>query len=168
MSLLVTLAGQAGISMVEKVLSQKLGDTTGQLAGEFMREIADRAGVEPGELEGLADTRPGIVIDAMKEVERASPEVIALYAAGVQLQMQQLAAEQSDPVWMRAWRPGWMYLLGFFWVWQIVLLHVLNAVFKVALPPMPFDILVTLTGIFMALYMGGHTLLRATAKAGDK
>jgi hypothetical protein len=57
-----------------------------------------------------------------------------------------------------------MYLLGFFWTWNIVLLHVANAIWKVALPPVPFDQLLALTGIFMALYMGGHTLKDVASK----
>jgi hypothetical protein len=168
MSALATLALQAGLPVIEKLLSKKLGDQNGQLATTVIRAVAERAGTTPEEVEALATDNPGRVIDAMREVERMTPEMVGLYAAEVQLQLAMAEAEQSDPAWMRAWRPGWMYLLGFLWLWNLVLLHVANAVWKIALPPLPTTDLLALTGLFLSLYMGGHTVLRALGKAGEK
>jgi hypothetical protein len=155
---LAQLALQSGLPIIEKLLSKKLGDKGGQLAAEVLRAIAGRAGVSPEGVEVLADTDTPRVLDAMREVEKQSPELIALYAAGVQGQFDLLQAEQGEPVWMRAWRPVGMYLILFFWLWNIVVLHVCNAVFKIALPPAPFDALGWLTGVYFGLYMGGHTI----------
>ena len=168
MSALVQIAGHAGLTIIRNVLTDKLGGQGGELASLVVSEIAKRAGVEPEELEALADSNPGVVIDAMRDVEKISPELVALYAHEVQYQLARLEAEQTEPYWMRAWRPGMMYLLGFFWLWNIFLLHVSNAIWKIALPPAPWDILIALTGMFTGLYMGGHTLLRALGKAGVK
>lgn len=168
MSALATLALQAGLPVIEKLLSKKLGDQNGQLATTVIRAVAERAGTTPEEVEALAIDNPGRVIDAMREVERMTPEMVGLYAAEVQLQLAMAEAEQSDPAWMRAWRPGWMYLLGFLWLWNLVVLHVVNAVWKIALPPLPTTDLLALTGLFLSLYMGGHTVLRALGKAGEK
>lgn len=168
MAPLISLAVQAGLPIVEKMLSKKIGDQGGALAGAVIGAIANRVGVEPDQVETLAETTPGRVIDAMREVERASPELLAAYDRDLQLQLANLAAEKDDPAWMRAWRPGWMYLLGFLWLWNLVLLHVANAFWKIALPPLPTNDLLALTGLFLSLYMGGHTVLRALGKAGDK
>jgi ABC-type dipeptide/oligopeptide/nickel transport system permease component len=168
MSILATLALQSGLPLIEKLLSKKIGDQGGALATGVISAIATRAGVLPDEVEALADATPGKVIEAMREVERASPELLAAYDRDLQLQLATLAAEKDDPAWMRAWRPGWMYLLGFLWLWNLVILHVANAVWKIALPPLPTTDLLALTGLFLSLYMGGHTVLRALGKAGDK
>jgi hypothetical protein len=168
MGALVSLALQAGMPLLERMLSQKLGDSGGKLAAQVVRAVADRAGVSVDQLDGFAEENPGRVIDAMREVERAAPEILAAYDRDLQLQLAALAAEQDDPAWMRAWRPGWMYLLGFLWLWNLVLLHVSNAFWKIALPPLPTTDLLALTGMFLALYMGGHTVLRLMGKAGDQ
>lgn len=165
MSVLAGLAAQAGIKMVERVLTQRLGDDAGAVAGDVLAQVATRAGVTPPELEALAETEPGRVIEAMRQTEPVVPELLA---HEVEMFRARLAAEEAEPYWMRAWRPGMMYLIGFLWLWNIVILHVANAIWKIALPPAPWDVLMTLTGTYAALYMGGHTVLRAIGKAGDK
>ena len=164
MSVLATVALNAGITTVEKVLSGKIGDAGGELAGEFIRAIAGRLGVEPDQVEAVAEAEPGRVIDAMQSVEKTSPEITALYASGLQWQMAQLQAESAEPLWARAWRPLGMYLILFLWLWNIVILHVANAVWKIALPPAPFDALGWLTAVYCSLYMGGHTLKDVMSK----
>lgn len=168
MGILAEAAIKSGATLIGKILSQKLGDQDGNLATEVLIAIAKKAGVAPDDLEVVHDKDPGRVVDAIRKVEYDAPELVALYASEVQLQMAALQAEQGGPAWMRAWRPIWMYLLGFLWLWNLVLLHVLNAVFKIALPPQQLTDLLALTGLFLSLYMGGHTVLRALGKTGDK
>lgn len=165
MTALAGLAAQAGITMVGRVLSKRLGDDTGQVAADVLSHIAQKAGVPVDELETLAEGNPGRVIDAMRATEPVVPELLALE---VEMFRARLQAEETEPYWMRAWRPGMMYLIGFLWLWNIVMLHVANAIWKIALPPAPWDVLMTLTGTYAALYMGGHTVLRAIGKAGEK
>lgn len=168
MSAIAGLALNAGLPIVEAILSRRLGDAGGKLASDVIRTIAGRLGVEPDGIEAVAGDKPGAVIDVMREVERSAPELLAAYDRDLQLQLATLAAEQDEPTWHKAWRPGWMYLLGFLWLWNLVLLHIANAVWKIALPPLPTTDLLALTGMFLALYMGGHTVLRLMGKAGDK
>lgn len=164
MTPLIAIAAEVGAPIVKKILEKKLGSADADLAGNVIDAIARQAGVSVTDLEGYASAHPDVVGEAVKAVEEMSPELIGLYSQGLKGQFELLQAEQSDPEWMRAWRPGWMYLLGVFWTWNIILLHVLNAIFKIALPPVPFGDLVTLTGIFMGLYMGGHTVKDVFAK----
>lgn len=168
MSALAAIALQAGMPIVESILNRRLGDAGGALASEVIRAVAGRAGVPVESVNELVETNPGRAIDALREVERAAPEMLAVYDRDQQLQMAALMAEQGEPSWMKAWRPGWMYLLGFLWLWNLVLLHLVNAVMKWALPPLPTTDLLALTGMFLALYMGGHTVLRLMGKAGEK
>ena len=156
--ILADMALKAGLPFVDKLLRRKLGDRDGQMIGQVINAIAARAGLRPDELEAVADTTPGRVIEAMRAVEASTPDMIAAYDRDLQLQLATLAADQDEPVWMRAWRPAGMYLLGFLWLWNSVMLHVANAIWKTALPPMPFTDLIQLSGLYMALYMGGHTV----------
>jgi hypothetical protein len=158
MSALASLAGSAGIKIIERIIGQRLGDGAGQLAGQVLGEIAAQVGVPVDQLEQAAIDQPPVVIDAMRSVEARTPELIALYAAEVELQQQALAAEAGEPLWARAWRPGGMYLIGLLWIWNVIVLHVLNASLKIALPPMPFEQLMQLSGLYFGLYMGGHTI----------
>lgn len=164
MSALAALAGQAGIKVVSKILSDKLGAPAGQLASEVLAAIAEQVGVPVDQLDQAAVDHPPVVVDALRTVEARTPELLALYAAGLELQRAQLAAEATEPLWMRAWRPGGMYMIGLLWLWNVIILHVCNAIWKTALPQMPFEQLVQLSGLYMGLYMGGHTIKDAIEK----
>lgn len=168
MSVFATMAAQIGLPMVQAILERRLGPANGRLASDVLGAVANRAGVAPDQLESVAESTPGKVMDAMREVERMTPEMLAAYDADLRLSLATIEAEKGEPAWMRAWRPGWMYLLGFLWFWNLVGLHVANAIWKIALPPLPTTDLLALTGMFLALYMGGHTVLRLMGKAGDK
>jgi hypothetical protein len=163
---LIALATQAGLPLIRKILEDRLGGYGGALAADVIGAVAARVGVATDGLASEIDATPGRVIEAMRDVERMAPEMITLYAQGLEYQMAVLEAEKGEPLWVRAWRPGWMYLLGLFWLWNVVILHLANAVWKIALPPAPWDVLMSLTGVFMALYMGGHTLKDVATKWG--
>ncbi len=164
MSALASLALNAGFPVIRAVLEQRLGDTAGGLAADVLGAVAGRAGVRTDQLEELAEQNPGRVIDAMREVEQMTPELVGLYAKGLEHQNALLMAEQEEGGWKAAWRPLGMYFVMLLWAWQVVILHILNAIYKIALPPMPYDQLVTFTGLYMGLYMGGHTLKDMAAK----
>lgn len=164
MSVLATIALQAGLPIIGKVLSRHLGDSAGQLLTQVIASIAEAAKVQPEELDDLADNNPGRVIDAMREVERKSPEMMALYAADAQLQLAALQADQERPNWVSAWRPLGMYFIMFLWLWNAVILHCANAIWKIALPVIPWDVLMGLTALYFSLYMGGHTIKDVVAK----
>jgi len=170
MSALISLAASAGIPIVEKILTNRVGDAAGALAGDVLGAIATQVGVGVEDLDQAATENPAAVTQAMRKVEERGPEMIALYARGIELQMAQLQAEKSEPLWMRAWRPAGMYLLGLFWLWNVIIVHVINAVGKNdLLPQMPFEQLVQISGLYMGLYMGGHTIKDAVSQwAGSK
>ena len=161
---LAAMALQAGMPLIERILSGTLGDKDGKLATEVIGKIAATAGSNPATLGDFAAERPAAVIDAMRAAEKLIPDMVGAYAADLQLQMAALAAEQEGPLWVRAWRPMGMYLLGFLWLWNVAILHVCNAVWKIALPQMDLGALVQLSALYMGLYMGGHTVKDVVAK----
>ena len=156
-SALISLAGSIGAPLIEQVLAKRIGAGNADLVSNVLAEIAGQLGVAPEEVEGLAEADPGRVETAIIEAEATLGERVALYTQGLEYQLAALKAEAGDPVWMRAWRPAGMYVLGFLWVWAIVLLHVANAIFKIALPQPDLWVLFQLTALYMTLYMGGHT-----------
>jgi hypothetical protein len=158
MAPLIALALQAGFPTIKAILERKLGDAGGDMASDVLGTIASRAGVKVDELEKLSEDAPGKIIDAMRQVEQMTPELIALYTKGLEQQFTLLQAEMAEGGWKAAWRPAGMWFILFLWFYQIVGLHVLNAIFKIALPPCDWQYLVTFTGMYMGLYMGGHTV----------
>ena len=162
---IVTLASQIGAPIIRDILSRKLGAQNGALAADVLERIAMRAGVPVEEVDAApTDTLKA----AIQDVERESPELLALYAQGLEGQFALLQAEAADPAWMRAWRPGGMYLIGFLWLWNVVILHVSNAAWKIALPPVPFEQLIQLSALYFGLYMGGHTVKDVVAQWAAK
>ncbi|WP_158971970.1 hypothetical protein [Chachezhania sediminis] len=157
-SALVTLAAQAGAPLVERVLANRIGQGNAALVGQVLQSVAQNAGTTPDQLEMLAETRPEELGKAMVRAEAEAPELIELHETALKGQFALLQAEKTDPVWMRAWRPLSMYLVGFLWLWSIVVLHVLNAIFKIALPQPDLVTLFQLTAVWLGLYMGGHTV----------
>ena len=164
MSALAALALKSGLPVIGAILKGKIGGAGGELATQVIEALAKSARVAPDQLEGLIETAPGKIVDAMREVEPMTPELIALYQKGLEHQNQLLMAEQEEGGWKAAWRPLGMYFVMVLWAWQVVILHVCNAIWKIALPPMPYDQLVTFTGLYMSLYMGGHTLKDMASK----
>jgi hypothetical protein len=159
MSALAAIALNAGFPIIEKILTRKLGAANGALANAVVEAIAARAGVPVNQLEAEQENKRGPIIEAMRDVERTVvPEQINLMLAENEARLAMFAAEQDGPAWVSAWRPAGMYVLGFLWLWNSVFLHVANAIWKTALPPMPFEQLIQLSGLYMGLYMGGHTV----------
>jgi len=157
-SALLAVATQIGAPLIRQVLTSRLGAQNAELATNVAEAVARRAGVGVGDLDQLADENPTRMVDAVRETEAMMPEMIALYAKGLEGQFALLQAEQKGPWWGWAWRPFMMWLLAFLWLWNIVILHVANAVWRIALPPTDFTVLLSLTATYMALYMGGHTI----------
>lgn len=152
--IIVAAAAKVGAPIVKAIVEKHVGGLAGTLAGTVVDQIAERAGVEP---EALPQADPQIVENAVREVEASAPEVIALYQAGLAGQFALLQADNRQGWWASAWRWGWMYLLAFFWSCAFLLFPVAKA-FGFAIDPIDIAMLATLTGWFLSLYMGGHTI----------
>jgi hypothetical protein len=161
---LIALAARIGAPVIRDVLARKLGRENAELAGEVIGMIARRAGVAPEAVEQLAADEPDRVAAAIQSVEADVAELAPLYAAELGARQDTYRIEQGEPLWVRAWRPLGMYGLGFLWFWNLILLHVANAYWKIALPATDLGVLMQISALYMSLYMGGHTVKDVMAK----
>lgn len=166
--LLATVAAQVGAPLIERVLAGRIGAENAGLVSGVVSSIATHAGVKPEALPDLQRDAPDTLEAAVAAAEREAPELIALYAAELESKTTLLTAEMREPLWTWAWRPLGMYGIGALWFWNVIVLHVLNAVFKIALPQMPLGELFNLTALFLGLYMGGHTVKDAVGKVASR
>ncbi|MBW4708643.1 hypothetical protein KX928_12695 [Roseobacter sp. YSTF-M11] len=155
---LIALATEIGAPIIRKILSDRIGPGNARLAESVAEAVAERAGIRPADIDDWIRASPDVMREAVLEVEARTPEMIALYVAETEARQAILLAETAKGGWQAAWRPAGMYLMGFLWLWNIVLLHVANAIWKIALPPVDFSILLQLSAAYMGLYMGGHTV----------
>lgn len=161
---LIALAAQIGAPLIRDILARKIGRENAVLAEDVVGLIAKRAGVSVGEIEQLAAEQPDRVKAAIADAEPAVAALVSLYEAELAARQEVFRMEQGEPLWMRAWRPMGMYGLGFLWMWNLVLLHVANAYWKIALPQADLTVLIQLSMLYMSLYMGGHTVKDVMAK----
>lgn len=155
---LIAAAARVGADTVKTVIERRAGQGAAGLAGRVIDAVAAEAGVGPAELPDLAAAEPARLDDAVARVEANSPELIALWARGLDHQFALAETEAREGFWKGFWRWGWMYLLALFWVWRIVIGPAVNALTPVTIELIEFGVLLTLTGWFMSLYMGGHTI----------
>ena len=165
---LIALAVQVGAPLIRSVLERRIGAGNARLVADVVEAVAGRAGVAPADLDRLVQDEPPRVIAALRETEAAMPDLLALHDTTMARQMDLLKDEMRGPWWGWAWRPLTMWLLAFLWLWNVVILHVSNAVWKIALPPVPFEQLIQLSALYFGLYMGGHTVKDVVAQWAAK
>lgn len=154
-SIVTDIATKVGAPIIKSVLGKHVGGLAGSVAGTIVDSIADRIGLSP---EQLPDADPTELENAVRDVEVSAPELIALYSRGLEGQFALLQAEaEKETIWASAWRWGWMYLLAFLWCCAFLLFPIARSL-GVALDPIDAATLMTLTGWFISLYMGGHTV----------
>jgi hypothetical protein len=67
--------------------------------------------------------------------------------------------DKSESWWTWAWRPAWMWFLGFLFLFRLVLVPITDtALGSDIAASVDLSTMMTLTAWFMGLYMGGHTL----------
>lgn len=157
---------KVGAPFLKKVLEGSLPEPWSHAAGPLVDVLAERLGASAATPEAVVEryqANPTVGTTIIQEVE-ADPKIIL---AGVEQQKQTnmlLQAEMKGPLWTWAWRPAGMWGLGVLWFWNIIGLHALNAIFKIALPPTDNGVLFQLSALYMGLYMGGHTVKDFVAK----
>ncbi|WP_157019624.1 hypothetical protein [Mesorhizobium xinjiangense] len=148
------IAAKVGAELVGTVLGDRFGSAGGELAETVVEEVSKRVGVPPADLPQAEHKE---LENAVRDVEAVMPEIIALWAKGLDGQFALLEAETREGFWQSAWRWGWMYLLAFFWIWRIIIGPAVNAG-GMAIELVDYAVLLTLTTWFISLYMGGHTV----------
>jgi hypothetical protein len=162
--ILIGVATKVGAPVVKSILENYVGGAAGDIGGKIIDAIAGTAGVKPEELPDLPEAE---LEAAVRTVEAESPELLIQWNIQ-QKQTHDLFRAEMDkgPFWSWAWRPGGMYLIGLFWVLYVIVYPLLNLFLRLwgssaALETM-VDVatLLAISGGFISLYMGGHTVLR--------
>jgi hypothetical protein len=158
-SILLGAAGDLAVPIIKKILGDKLGGAGGEIAGKVIDVIAEKAGVTPDK---LPDLDSGDLQEAIVAAEPEAADILMQHVESQRLMNETLKAEmdKGGPTWTWAWRPGWMWLLAFVWLYALILRPLTNAAFGASIEAIDLGILMTLTGVFTGLYMGGHTALR--------
>ncbi|MEO0861123.1 MAG: 3TM-type holin [Pseudomonadota bacterium] len=159
-SALIGLAAEVGAPLVRRILERRVGGGNAKLAIDVAGAVARRAGIDVSELDAQAASRNPQVMTAIRDVETGeAAELIAVYAEEADARLALLSAEsaETEPRWKSAWRPAMMYLIGFFWLWSIIIVPV-SATFGIALDVPDLGLLMQLTLVYLSLYMGGHTV----------
>jgi hypothetical protein len=155
-ALIGDIANRIGAELIGKVMGDKFGQLGGQLIESVIAEIAGKIGVAPSE---VPNAKVPQIEAAVRDVEKDMPELLALWTRGLEGQFNLLEAEQRQGGWQNNWRPGWMYLLAVIWTVRLLVVPFLDSTGETKMAEqMPTEIMLTLTGWFLGLYMGGHTI----------
>ena len=162
-SIIINAAGKLAVPVIKKVLGDRLGGASGELAGQVIDIIAEKAGVAPEKLPEIPEPD---LRDAIRAAEPEAAELLVQHVESQRLMNENLKDEmnKSEATWTWAWRPGWMWLLAFLWLYALIIRPIANAALPVSIEAVDLTILMTLTGVFTGLYMGGHTALKGIEK----
>ncbi len=157
-SILIDAAAKIGAPIIKGLLEKYLGGTASEIGGVVIDAIASKAGVAPDDLPSVPSKDLEAAV-AATEVE--TPQLVAVWVDQQRETNRLMLAEldKGESWWTWAWRPAWMWFLGFLFLFRLVLVPIADAALgsdiaaTVDLPTM-----MTLTAWFMGLYMGGHTL----------
>lgn len=155
-SILLGAASDLAVPVIKEVLGDKIGGAGSEIAGKVIDVIAKKAGVSS---DRLPDMPAGELQDAIVATEPDAAGILMHHVESQRLMNEALKAEldKGGPTWTWGWRPGWMWLLAFVWLYALILRPLANAAFGAAIEAVDLTILMTLTGVFTGLYMGGHT-----------
>lgn len=157
-SILIEAATRVGAPIVKQLLEKHLGGAAGEIGGMVIDAIASKAGVPPDDLPSV----PAKDLEAaVAATETETPQLVATWVEQQREANRLMLAEmdKSESWWTWAWRPAWMWFLGFLFLFRLVLVPIADAALGSDIAA-SVDIytMMTLTAWFMGLYMGGHTL----------
>lgn len=162
-AILSSAVGKKLIPILIKAGAGKLAQAVGSdtLAGEVITRIGTALGTgpDPVAIERKFEADPEGTSLAIREVEaNMPPEYWLLLSQESAGRIALLTKEQEEPWWAWAWRPGAMWLIGLFWFWMVLLVPILSMFGIRVISVVDAVTLMTLTGMYMGLYMGGHTV----------
>lgn len=157
---LIPVLAKSGAGILADVVRSKspAAATVVERVGAALGEPA----ATPERIAARYEADPDGVAATIRAVEAEDPEKWRTIAGADKIRGETFGREHEEGLFAWAWRPGWMYLLGALWIWAAVAV-------ALRLPSIDFGTLLTLTGIYTGLYMGGHTAKKVMdAKGGLK
>lgn len=168
-SILISAAAKVGAPLVKGLLEKVgLGGAAADIAGTVIDSVAEKLGVPASDI----PNQPADKIEAaVQATEADTPQLVLAWAKQQELsnQLQLAEMQPGDPIWTWAWRPAWMWFLGFLFLFRLVLVPIADAALgSDVAASVDLGTMMTLTTWFMALYMGGHTIKEAVSKVAGK
>lgn len=143
---------QALIKAGAPLLGTVIGGPVGTVAGAAIGALAEALGTQPTPeaVKTAIETKPDAGVIVQKLETSKGPEFYALLSKEADTYAAITAQEREYGWFYSAWRPAGMWLVLATWGFAILLAPVL----KITLP---MQDLVAFTGLYLTLYMGGHT-----------
>lgn len=153
LAVLLKSVARVGAPILKGIITGATGPLVGTLAGTVIDAITEKVG---GDITAVSDSDLDAAVAA---AEAETPELIRAWTESQRLAQElQLAEMNKESFWVWAWRPFWMWLLAFLWSYAIVFQPIISIFLPLSLSPIDTSVLMALTGAYLALYMGGHTV----------
>lgn len=121
------------------------------------REIARTLGVStPEQAEERIRTDPKAVESLQRLEDERGHEWLPLALAEQEAARKLMEAEQQRGFFHHGWRPAFSWLVGWAWLQNMTISPIAWS-FGLTLGTIPWEHLLALTGIWLAIYSGGHT-----------
>lgn len=154
-AILIPILAEIGAPILKKILADRLPGAE-KVTGAVVDTIAGKIGV-PNTPEAIKDayaSDPTAVTEAVKQIETENgAELLAEAQKAAEL----YAREDAKGGFWSAWRPAMSWLVIFLWLWNTVLVGLINTALGSAIPIAPYDTLVTFSSLWLIVYGGGHT-----------
>ena len=166
-AILLDAASSLAVPVIKRILTEKLGGQVGDIAGKVIDAIAEKAGVAPEALPGLPEKQ---VQEAIVAAEPVAADILVQHVESQRLanELMQAELDKGGPLWTWGWRPMWMWLLAALWTYAFMGRPLANAAFGWSIEALDTGVLMTVTTVYVGLYMGGHTIKDIAAKRAEK
>jgi len=160
-TMVLEAAGRLGKPLLTKFIRNRFGAkaeaVTDLVSDKLLEAVAGRAKVSVEELNTVSPMALDEAVDYVESVE--APAIIEYELQSQEAAHRLMLAEMVKGPWYAwAWRPVTMFLIGFLWLWALMLVPLLNAFLTVPIAPVPLTMLMQFTALYIGLYMGGHTV----------
>jgi len=168
-AILLPIAEKVGATVVKALLAKAGVKGFDGAVDAIVGTVAEQAGLKP---EALPEATPGQLEAAIVKTEQiavSDPAIMQAFVDSQRLSVDLQRAEMTaEPAWTWAWRPAWMWMLALIWLYAFLLRPIANATTGASIEAVDLSMLMTLTGAYLALYMGGHTIKDAVGKVAGK
>ena len=147
--------GKQVVALGAPTIGAALGGPVGAKIGAV---VAGVLGVEatPGAISAAIAANPGAITTIEADPPVDITEWLLIHARAAAALTKTESERESAFSW--AWRPAMSWLLIVMWAWGILVLPVVNAIWRLGIPLVPYDQLLNFSAIWLAIYGGGHTL----------
>lgn len=155
---LVPILVRLGAPMLGSILREEVGGTAGEASAQVIEALGRAFGVEP---------KADAIVSAIEADPNAQTKVAAVesgrsvewlaYLTMATSQRNRLLEREEERPFSRDWRPAMSWLLIVMWTWNSIILPVMNA-FGASVVHIPWEHLLGFSGLWLAIYGGGHTI----------